>query len=197
VKKSTPVKKESASAKGAAVKWVSAGMALIVAGLIAWGLLVSRPAVGTSGAGGVSVPDFYGLAGQVAPNFTLKDVTNTPVSLSDFRGRRVLVNFWYAACPGCLQEMAAFEQFATQKQSQPVVILAVNIVDDAQTAARFMRQLGITFPVVLDTRQQVLDLYKITSTPSSIFVDSRGIIRGSISGPLNQDQLQSYFSVIH
>ncbi len=197
MKKSTPAQQESAPAKRAAVKWASAATALIVAGLIVWGLLSSRPAVGTAGAGGVNVPDFYGLAGQKAPNFTLRDVTNKPVSLSDFRGRRVLLNFWYVACPGCRQEMTDLEQFATQASGQPVVILGVNIVDDAQTAGQFMQQLGITYPVALDTHQQVLDLYKITSTPSSIFVDSQGIMRGSISGPLTLGQLQSYFSVIH
>lgn len=177
-------------------RWVSAAAALAVLGLIAWGLLAARPAASTAGPGG-SLPDFYGRAGQTAPNFTLKDLTNQPVALSSLRGKRVLVNFWYVACPGCAQEMAAFEQYYARQQGQPVVILGIDIADDANTTSRFLQQLGITYPVVLDTHQRVLDLYGVTSTPSSFFIDSQGIIRGSVSGPLNLEQVQSYFGALH
>ncbi len=179
------------------VKWVSAAAAVVVAGLIAWGLLISRPPSGTPGAGGTPLPDFYGRVGQVAPNFTLKDLTNQSVVLSQFRGKRVLVNFWYVACPGCQEEMAALEQFYAQSQDQNVVILGVNIVDDANTTSLYLQQLGVTYPVVLDTHQRALDLYGVTSTPSSFLIDSQGIIRGSISGPLNLEQVQRYFSALH
>jgi cytochrome oxidase Cu insertion factor (SCO1/SenC/PrrC family) len=130
------------------VRWMSATAAVVVAGLIAWGLLASRPASGTTGTGGASLPDFYGRAGQIAPNFTLKDLTNQPVALSDFHGKRVLVNFWYVACSGCQEEMSALEQYYAQSRDQHVVVLGVNIVDDANTASRFLQQLGITYPVV-------------------------------------------------
>jgi peroxiredoxin len=179
------------------VRWISAAVALVVAGLIGWGLLVSRPAAGPTTAGGASLPDFYGRAGQLAPDVTLQDVTNRPVALSDFRGRRVLVNFWYVACSGCRQEMAALEQFYAEERGQDVVIVGVNIVDDARAASQFMQQLGITYPVVLDTRQRALDLYGVTSTPSSFFIDARGIIRGSVSGPLNLEQIRAYFAALH
>ena len=174
------------------VKWSSAIVAVVVAGLIAWGLLVSRP-----GAGAGALPDFYGLAGQTAPNFTLRDVTNTPLSLSDFRGQRVLLNFWYVACPTCVTEMPDLERFYTQSASQHILILGINIEDDAQDASQFMRQLGITYPVALDTGQRVFaGLYHLTSTPSSVFIDSAGVIRGSVSGPLNAGQLQTYFTAM-
>ncbi|HEY7348436.1 MAG TPA: TlpA disulfide reductase family protein [Ktedonobacterales bacterium] len=179
------------------MKWVSVGAAVVVAGLIGWGLLISRPASGTTGAGGEPLPDFYGRAGQAAPDFTLKDLRNAPVSLSDFRGERVLVNFWYVACPGCQTEMLDLERFAAQERGEHLVILGINIVDDANTASLFLQQYGITYPVVLDTHQRVLDLYQATSTPSSFLIDSQGIIRGSVSGPLNLEQMQAYFAAIH
>lgn len=174
------------------VKWSSAITAVAVAGLIVWGLLVSR-----SGTSAGALPDFYGLAGQAAPNFTLQDVTNTPLSLSDFRGQRVLLNFWYAACTSCVTEMPDLERFYTQSASQHIVILGINIEDDARDASQFMRQLGITYPVALDTQQQVFaGLYHLTSTPSSVFVDAAGVIRASVSGPLNAGQLQTYFKAM-
>ncbi|HEU5368100.1 MAG TPA: TlpA disulfide reductase family protein [Ktedonobacterales bacterium] len=178
------------------VRWISAVLVVVVAGLIGWGLLISRPAASTTNAGGASLPDFYGRAGQAAPNFRLKDLTNRSVALSDFRGKRVLVNFWYVACAGCQQEMMALEQFYAEERSQDVVILGVNIVDDASTASQFLQQLGVTYPVVLDASQQTLDLYGVTSTPSSFLIDAQGIIRGSVSGPLNLDQIREYFGVL-
>lgn len=178
------------------VKWISAAAVVAVAGLICWGVLISRPDAGTARTGGEPLPDFYGRAGQAAPDFTLKDVTNQPVALSDFRGKRVLVNFWYAACPGCLEEMAAFEQYYAQAQGQDVVILGLDIVDDAHTTSQYLQQLGITYPVVLDTHQQALDLYGVTSTPSSFLIDARGTIRGSISGPLSLAQVRAYFDAL-
>jgi peroxiredoxin len=179
------------------MKWVSVAAAAVVTGLIIWGLFASRSAPGTPETGGTTLPDFYGRAGQSAPNFTLKDLTNQSVALSDFRGKRVLVNFWYVACPGCQEEMSALEQFYAQSQDQDVVVLGVDIVDDANTTSLYLQQLGITYPVVLDTHQRTLDLYGVTSTPSSFLIDSRGIIRGSISGPLNLEQVQRYFSALH
>jgi peroxiredoxin len=179
------------------MQWVSAAAAVVVAGLIVWGLFVSRSASGTPGTGATTLPDFYGRVGQSAPNFTLKDLTNQSVALSNFRGKRVLVNFWYVACPGCQEEMSALEQFYAQSQAQNVVILGVDIVDDANTTSLYLQQLGITYPVVLDTEQRALDLYGVTSTPSSFLIDSQGIIRGSISGPLNLGQVQRYFSALH
>jgi peroxiredoxin len=179
------------------MRWISVAAAVVVAGLILWGLLISRPPASTGGPGGEALPDFYGRSGQTAPNFTLKDLTNHSVSLNDFRGKRVLVNFWYVACPGCQDEMTAFEQYYAQARNQDVVILGLDIVDDANTTSQFLQELGITYPVVLDTHQRTLDLYGVTSTPSSFLIDTQGVIRGSISGPLNLDQVQAYFAALH
>lgn len=178
-------------------RWMSAGVALVVAGLIIWGLLASRAGAPGKAAGGTTLPDFYGLAGQHLTNFTLTDLTNKRVALSDFRGQRVLLNFWYVACAPCREEMPDLETFSHQMQGQHIAILGINIQDDPLTASEFLQQLGITYAVALDPHQRVLDYYHLTSTPSSILIDSQGIIRGSVSGPLSLKQLQTYFLAIH
>lgn len=176
--------------RGALARWLAVLAALAVVGLIGWGLLASRSGT-PSAASRTTIPDFYTLAGQRASNFTLRDLTNAPVSLNQFRGKRVLLNFWYVACAPCRQEMPDLERFATQNPQ--IVILGLNIEDDPATASQFLQQLGITYPVVLDSHQRVFDQYRLTSTPSSILIDSQGIIRGSVSGPLDTGQLQAYF----
>jgi peroxiredoxin len=175
-------------------QWLGALVAVAVAGLIVWGLLASRPEASTTTA---ALPDFYGLAGQTAQDFTLYDTTHQPIALSSLRGQRVLINFWYADCPGCKAEMPDFATFYQQNQGQHIVILGVNILDNIPTATHFMQQVGVTYPVVFDTQQQVFTSFHLTSTPSSIFVDSQGVIRGSVSGPLNKSQLQTYFAALH
>src|SRR5262249_27719218 len=118
------------------------------------------------------------------------------IALSDFHGKRVLLNFWYVACPDCRGELSDLEQFYQQTLGQNIVILGVNILDDPNTASLFLQGLGINYPVVLDQYQHIFDSFHLTSTPSSIFIDSQGIIRGSVSGPLSLSQLQSYFALL-
>lgn len=178
------------------IRWMSVGVALVVAGLILWGLLASRASEPGKAAGGTTLPDFYGLAGQHLTSFTLTDLTNKRVALSDFRGQRVLLNFWYVACAPCREEMPDLETFSHQMQGQHIAVLGINIQDDPLTASEFLQQLGITYAVALDPHQRVFDYYHLTSTPSSILIDSQGIIRGSVSGPLSLKQLQTYFGTI-
>ena len=178
-------------------RWVSVGVALVVAGLIVGGLFASRAGAPGRPAGGTALPDFYGLAGQHLANFTLTDVTSKRVSLDDFRGQPMLLNFWYVACAPCREEMPDLETFSHQSEGQHVTILGINIQDDPLTASEFLQQLGITYSVALDPHQRVFDYYRLTSTPSSLLIDSRGIIRGSVSGPLSLQQLETYFSAIH
>ncbi|HEY7124750.1 MAG TPA: TlpA disulfide reductase family protein [Ktedonobacterales bacterium] len=177
------------------VKWTSAVAAVVIAGIFAWGLLVSRP--GAQAGAGATLPDFYSLAGQTPPNVTLRDLTNTPVTLSSFHGKRVLLNFWYVACPDCRGEMPTLEQFYQQARGQNIIILGLNILDDPNTASLFLQNLGINYPVVLDQQHRLFDSLHLTSTPSSILIDSQGSIQGSVSGPLSQSQLHSYFSLLH
>lgn len=192
----SPTQKKAPAARNKRlVQWTSAVAVLVIAGIFVWGLLASRP--GAQAGAGAALPDFYRLAGQTAQNITLRNLTNASVTLSDFHGKRVLLNFWYVACPDCRGEMPALEQFYQQAQGQNIAILGVNILDDANTASVFLERLGINYPVVLDQHQRLFESLHLTSTPSSIFLDSQGIIRGSVSGPLNLDQLHNYFALLH
>ncbi len=130
--------------------------------------------------------------GDAAPNFTLTTLNGKQVSLSDFRGKPVMINFWYAACPGCIAETPGIERFyAAQKAAgKDLVILAVNSVDDAPTAQQFVQQYGMTYTPVLDDNQRVITLYNLTATPTSYFIDRQGIIRFVQVGPIDEASLQ-------
>lgn len=130
--------------------------------------------------------------GDAAPNFTLTTLDGKQVSLSDFRGKPVMLNFWYATCPGCLAEIPGMQRFyaAQQAAGKNFVILGVNSVDDAQTAQQFAQQYGLTYALVMDKNQQVATLYSLTATPTSYFIDRQGIIRFVQVGPIDEAALQ-------
>jgi len=160
-------------------------LAIIIAGL----LRPSTPFATSASSGGTAT----GLQiGSVAPNFTLSSPDGKRVNLSGFRGKAVMLNFWYATCPGCLQEMPGMQKFyATQQAAgKHFVILGVNVLDVAQTVAQFVQQHGLTYPIVLDENQKVLALYNVSDTPTSYFIDGKGIIRSIVVGPVDDTTLQ-------
>lgn len=188
---------------GRSVRTLITRSVLIVAALgllaiIAVGLL--RPGAaptGSSTASSSGAP--VGLqVGDAAPNFTLKTLDGKQVSLSDYRGKAVMINFWYATCPGCLAETPGIERFyaAQQAAGKSFVILAVNSVDDAPTAQQFVQQYGITYTPVLDDNQRVATLYNLNATPTSYFIDRQGIIRFVQVGPIDEATLQQKMAEI-
>lgn len=156
--------------------------------IVAAGLLLPAAASHTTSTG-------YAV-GDIAPNFTLTTPDGHKVSLSTYRGQPVMLNFWYASCPGCLQETPALQQFYARQHAsgKPIVILGVDSVDDSSTAAQFVRQHHLTYPVLIDNHQQVMTLYNVAAAPTSFFIDPKGIIRAMSLGPLTNTTLQQKFS---
>jgi peroxiredoxin len=167
-------------------------LAVVVIGVLAFivaGLLRPSAVSTTPSAPGATV----GLQiGDVAPNFTLTTLEGKQVSLSQFRGKPVMLNFWYSTCPGCLAEIPGMQRFysAQQAAGKDFVILGVNSVDDAQMAQQFVQQYGLTYSLALDNNQQVATLYNLTATPTSYFIDRQGIIRSVVVGPVDGSTLQ-------
>ena len=163
-------------------------LAIIAVGLLRPG---STPTASSSKSTSSGAP--VGLqVGDAAPNFTLTTSGGKQVSLSDFRGKPVMLNFWYATCPGCLAEIPGMQRYysAQQAAGKNFVILGVNSVDDPQTSQQFAQQYGLTYTLVMDNNQQVATLYNLTATPTSYFIDRQGIIRSTVVGPVDDATLQ-------
>ncbi len=126
--------------------------------------------------------------GQVAPNFSLETLTGETLRLSDFRGRPVLLNFWTSWCPPCRTEMPELQKVQEALGDQ-VVILAVNLLyqeDRLEDVHAFVRELGLTFPILLDRDGRVATDYRVVSLPASFFVDPEGKIYLVQVGPMTQ-----------
>lgn len=113
--------------------------------------------------------------GAKAPNFSLRNLKGETVKLSDFKGKKVMLNFWATWCPPCKQEMPAIQQFFEEK-GEDVVILAVNI-DGEEDVIEFVQSRKITFPILLDENNRVNEQYKIVTIPTTFFIDEKGIIQ--------------------
>jgi peroxiredoxin len=119
--------------------------------------------------------------GAKAPNFSLKTLDGKQVELSDYEGKKVMLNFWATWCPPCKKEMPDMEKY-TQQAGDDVVVLAVNI-DPENDVQAFVDDNGITFTIPLDSqsaKNPVNERYKILSIPTTFFIDKKGIIRNKV-----------------
>jgi Peroxiredoxin len=140
-----------------------------------------------------SLPPQVGLArGELAPDFALQTLDGQRVSLSRYRGKPVLLNFWMINCDGCQVEMPAMQRLYQREQQvhKDLVILAVNIVDGPDSIQQFVQQYGLTYPIVRDAQATVSALYTLRGTPTSFFLDRQGIIRAVVNGALDDGALQ-------
>jgi peroxiredoxin len=122
--------------------------------------------------------------GHLAPDVPLVDLSNNHVLLSSLRGNVVILNFWYVACEPCRLEMPVFERIYHVDGDRGVVVIGVNVSDDPQTISAFLAQLGIDYPILRDVGQRAVAVYRVTSTPTTFFIDRQGVIRGRYVGAL-------------
>ena len=124
-----------------------------------------RPGIGTS-------------IGYQAPDFSLVDLNGNRVSLSDFRGRSVLLNFW-TYCDICKEELPYIQQVYENRASllPDLVVLAVNVSQRADQVQEFVSYYGFTFEFLIDTWATVASDYYIHDIPTSFFIDRNGIIQ--------------------
>lgn len=131
--------------------------------------------------------------GNLAPDFQLSTLEGDEVSLSDFRGKRVMINFWATWCGPCRVEMPDMEDFYLKND---VVILAINLTEtepNVQQVQDFVDEFYLSFPILLDETITVATEYEIRPIPTSFLVDSNGVIQNKAFGALTYDQMVDEF----
>ena len=123
--------------------------------------------------------------GALAPDFTLRDVgTGREVSLSDLRGKPVWINFWATWCPPCREEMPEMQTLYEQHRDTGLVIVGVDVQESEDTVSKFTKEVGATWPSLLDPDGDIVDRYFVSALPSHFFVDREGVIRAIHIGGL-------------
>lgn len=133
--------------------------------------------------------------GQPAPEITLNDLQDQSTSLSAYRGRAVILNFWATWCAPCKEEMPVLES-AYQKYVDEIVVVGVNARESRDVAGAFAQEIGISFPVWLDLAGSAGAAYRVSGYPTTYFIDSGGILRAAHIGELNQEMLDRYLKTL-
>ncbi len=124
--------------------------------------------------------------GEEAPDFTLYSVDGRKVTLSSFRGRVVLLNFWATWCNPCKEEIPSLNSLSEIMRGKNFVILAVSEDNrGADAVIPFIRKFNVKFPVLLDPSRKVGTLYSIGGVPETFLIDTSGKIRYKFIGPKN------------
>ena len=153
-------------------------------------------ASGASGYGTVALPAGVNTTGRsassdvgrAAPDFVLEKPDGTMLRLSDLRGKPVLVNFWASWCTECRQEMPDIVRAYDANAAKGLVVVGVDLQENAAAVQHFAREFGMTYPLVIDRNGGVADTWRIggpvEGIPSSYFIDANGIVQARSYGPM-------------
>ena len=133
--------------------------------------------------------------GKPAPDFQLPNLEGQSISLSDFRGKPVMLNFWATWCAYCRYEMPYIQEIYEGWTGKPpsVVVLAINTGESSSKARGFLESHGFSFPVLLDTTEAIAQSYSVRGIPTTFFIDEDGIIQEKIIGAFpNKESIEQY-----
>lgn len=123
------------------------------------------------------------LVEKKAPPFSLKLLDGERmVSLSDFKGKPVLLKFWAGWCPACVEELAPMEKFSEGKRGQLIILLAAIDGEREKKIRRFIKRNNVTLPVLLDPKAKTARSYGVNFVPISFFINPEGLIVGTAVG---------------
>jgi len=122
--------------------------------------------------------------GTPAKEFSVQD-SDHQVSLNQFRGQVVILNFWATWCPPCDQELPSLMDMQNQMRARGVVVVGVSIDVDGDAYHRYLKQRNVNFVTVRDPEQKVAGMYGTSGWPESYIIDRQGVLRRKIVGPIN------------
>jgi len=122
--------------------------------------------------------------GTVAPDFTVKD-SDRMVTLGQFKGQVVVLNFWATWCPPCIEEMPSLVRMQQHMQAKGVTVLAVSVDADESSYKRFLRDHGVNLLTVRDPDQKSNSLYGTSKFPETYIIDRNGIMRRKFIGAVD------------
>ena len=154
-----------------------------------WSAALIMAALGLSAGAAIAGEDPFDALGLQrfsrplpAPDFTLKDLVDNPVSLSHLRGRVVFLNFWATWCPPCREEMPSMERLHQTFKGRGLLVLAVNLQESPNLVRKFTRNFGLTFPILLDETGEVSSAYGARAIPVTYLIDTNGSIAARAVG---------------
>jgi peroxiredoxin len=133
--------------------------------------------------------------GDPAKDFTVHDSERT-VSLNQFRGQIVILNFWATWCPPCVQELPSLMAMQERTRVQGIVVLGVSIDEDGDAYHHFLKTRNVNFLTVRDPDEKVATLYGTSGWPETYIIDRQGVLRRKFIGPVdwNSPEVMNFLS---
>ena len=132
-----------------------------------------------------------------APDFTLPTIDGESVTLSDFRGKPIMLTFWAIQCPACKVQAPYIQAFYDEWSSARVALLTIDVGDSPAFVQDFVTQQGYTYPVLLDPQGRVAQTYGIPGVPVTFFIDVGGIVKLGWPGPFqSREEIESVLDAL-
>ena len=133
----------------------------------------------------------------LAPDFQLPNLEGQTISLSDLKGKPVLLNFWATWCGPCVSEMPYLQEIYDEWSGKGLMLLTINRGESSSTVKGFMQKRNLSLPVLLDTELVVAQRYNIMGIPTTFFIDKDGIIQEKVIGAFpNKAEIEKRLSKI-
>jgi cytochrome c biogenesis protein CcmG/thiol:disulfide interchange protein DsbE len=167
--------------------------------ILLWTQLLTPAVKSNQGNGGYTPTDQ--LKGHAAPNFTLAGLSTSggqlsPISLASFKGKDVVLNFWSSSCGPCQDEAHMLQTTWLKMKAKGVVFVGVDFQDTTTDGLFFMRRYGITYPNVSDPNGSTAVNYGVAFTPTTYFINSKGIVVNAIPQEMTAQQLQQNLQLL-
>lgn len=132
--------------------------------------------------------------GKIAPSFTLKNLKGEEMSLSNYEGKIVLINFWATWCTYCDKEMPDLQRL--NNENEDLVVLTINVKESIEKVQSYIDKGNYDFPVLLDENGETSITYLVSAFPTSYFVDEKGILLGAVQGMMTYDKMNTILEQI-
>lgn len=134
--------------------------------------------------------------GQPAADFQITTPDGQPLSLAQFKGRPVWINFWASWCAPCRAEFPDMDVVYRQHREQGLVLLAISYAEQPADVAAYIERAQPAFTIGVDPAGTVAGQYRVLGLPTHVFIDAEGIVRDLRVGPMNQALMREKLATI-
>jgi len=131
---------------------------------------------------------FEARVASPTPELKAHDLTGASKTLTDYRGKVVVLNFWATWCPPCQREMPSLERLRMQMKGRPLEIVAVSSAETPEEVNAYLAKMKLGFPILLDTDSSNTRRWKVFALPTTFVLDTEGQVRHVLTGPTEWDQ---------